>query len=219
VSRDWGCILFDLDGTLIDTEPSAAKAVEESFSSWGFNLDPTDAAQVAGRTWQVAFDFLFGKYPPQIPRGEAERLILEKYRSEIENHLIIIPGAVTAVLDLSKSYRIGLVSGSFRREILWALERLGVRDRFEVVLGAEDYPRSKPAPDGYLLGLEKLGVQAADCLIFEDSFAGIQSGKSAGAQVVAIRCSNHFGHDTSHADHHIQDLTGVSTIWVRSLRS
>ena len=217
--RDWDCVLFDLDGTLIDTEPSAARAIQEAFSAWGHSVLEVDAAQIAGRTWQVAFDYLFKIYPAPIPRADAERKLLEHYRAEIEKNLIVIPGAVAAVQALASRYRLGLVSGSYRKEILWALGRLGILDHFQVILGAEDYLQSKPAPDGYRAAIQQLQADPGSVLIFEDSHAGITSGKQAGARVVAIDVSNHFGHDTSHADAHVRDLTLVTPEWALNLRS
>lgn len=212
-------ILFDLDGTLIDTEPSAARAIMGGFQDWGVSVTRDDAAFITGRTWAVAFDYLFAKYPPPVPRAEAERAMMERYRSELENHLIRVPGGADAVRALAPHFKLALVSGSGRAEILWALDKLGIRSLFRVILGAEDYPRSKPAPDGYLKALGMLGSEPGRTLIFEDSEAGIASAVAAGARVVAITSTNHFGHDTSGAHGFIPDLGGVDAEWVRRFGS
>jgi HAD superfamily hydrolase (TIGR01509 family) len=210
-------VVFDLDGTLIDTEPSAAKAIHRTFLDWGITVTAEDASFVTGRTWDSAFQYLFSKYPLPLPREEAVQKVLENYRLSLENELTIVPGSVQAVHSLAARYPLGLVSGSHRREILWALEKLGIRQHFKVVLGAEDYPRSKPAPDGYLAAISEMSFTAQGTLIFEDSNAGIASARAAGAWVVAITGTNHFKQDISQAHHHIPDLSKVTADWVKEL--
>jgi beta-phosphoglucomutase-like phosphatase (HAD superfamily) len=210
-------IIFDLDGTLIDTEPVAAIAIRECFERWKIQLDPKDAAFVTGRTWASAFQYLFGKHPLPIPYEQATEEVLTCYRAALKKHLPIVAGGAAAVRSLAEHYPLGLVSGSHRSEILWALDQLGIRSLFQVILGSEDYPRSKPAPDGYLSAFAQLGAMPSRCLIFEDSTAGVASGLAAGAWVVAITGTNHFDQNTVGAHHHIEDLRLVTAEWVRNL--
>jgi HAD superfamily hydrolase (TIGR01509 family) len=210
-------ILFDLDGTLIDTEPSAAKAVEECFQKWNLSIHPDDATYVTGRTWQSAFDYLFGKYSIPLPPQQAQKTILDRYRFHIENHLTAVPGSVEAVQNLAPHYPLGLVSGSGRTEILWALKKLEIHQHFQIILGAEDYPKSKPHPDGYRKAMETLGILPNQCLVFEDSTAGISSARAAGTWVVAVTSTNHFRQDTTQAHFQIPDLQDVNPSWIQNL--
>jgi HAD superfamily hydrolase (TIGR01509 family) len=210
-------ILFDLDGTLIDTEPSAAKAIAEGFASWGIQSDPADAHYLTGRTWQSAFDYYFKKYRVPIPHDQAADILLKRYRAELERELHVVPGSVDAVKALAPHFDLALVSGSYRSEILWALAKLGIKKHFKVIYGAEDYSRSKPAPDGYLKAMETLKADGPSTVVFEDSEPGIASGRSVGAWVVAITATNHFNHDTSFAHAKIPDLRGVDAKWIQEL--
>jgi HAD superfamily hydrolase (TIGR01509 family) len=210
-------ILFDLDGTIIDTELNAAKTVQFCFARWGVTVQKEDAHFVTGRTWEIAIDFLTQKYKLPVARDEALNVILIEYRRSIEKHLEVVPGSVDAIHALSQRYPLALVSGSRRADIVWSLTQLGVHSCFQFVLGAEDYPKSKPAPDGYLKALKLLGVEAKNTLIFEDSEAGISSGLAAGARVVAVTGTNHFNQDVSSAHHSIPDLTGVDAEWAENI--
>jgi HAD superfamily hydrolase (TIGR01509 family) len=211
-------IIFDMDGTLVDTELAAAKAVEECFAAWNHRISADDAQFVTGRTWELACEYLFKKYPPPVGPVKATELLLEKYRARIETDLIEVPGARIAVRDLAEEYPLALVSGSHRREILSILERLGIRDCFRVVLGAEDYPRSKPAPDGFLKALSLLSADPASTLVFEDSVAGIAAGLAAKLQVCVITSTNHFGANTDNGHHFVPDLVCVDRNWVKALK-
>jgi HAD superfamily hydrolase (TIGR01509 family) len=208
-------IIFDLDGTLVDTELAAAQAIQGCFHSWNLAIDPTDAQYITGRTWEKAFEFMFGKYKLPVSPEEGAAQMLAAYRVALNTHLKIVPGAADAVRALSAHFPLALVSGSHRSEIFFCLEQLGVREHFQVILGAEDYPHSKPAPDGYLKALSQMNRSAERTLIFEDSTAGITSACAAGAWVVAITGTNHFGQDNSLAHFHIEDLCEVDASWVR----
>jgi beta-phosphoglucomutase-like phosphatase (HAD superfamily) len=91
------------------------------------------------------------------------------------------------------------VTGSSRREAQQMLALLGLADAFSVVVAAEDVPRSKPHPDGYLQAARALGVEPARCLVIEDSAAGIAAGRAAGCTVVGVRAGNFHGQDQSAA--------------------
>lgn len=209
-------LLFDLDGTIIDTEPSAAEAIRDCFGGWGIRVTAEDASFVTGRTWASAFDFLLSRYSVPVSREKVVDTVMAAYRDTLERDLHVVPGSVAAIQALAGSgrFRLGLVSGSGRSEILWALKKLGIADHFEVILGAEDYPRSKPAPDGYAKALSVLGSRSERGLVFEDSTAGIASARAAGLWVVAITATNHFAQDTSKAHGAIIDLTAVDANWI-----
>lgn len=208
-----------MDGTLVDTELAAAKAVEECFAAWNHVVDMKDADFVTGRTWKMALEFLFSKYPPPLDPAKAAEQVLDAYRAKIETDLIEVAGARECVLDLARDYPLALVSGSHRREIFSILDRMGLRDAFRVVLGAEDYPASKPAPDGFAKALSLLNADPASTLVFEDSVAGIESGLAAGLRVCVITSTNHFGHATNRGHYFVPDLTGVNRAWVKALKA
>jgi len=88
---------------------------------------------------------------------------------------------------------------------------------FDVIVASEDVARSKPSPDGYLSAIQQLGVLAHECLVLEDSVAGIAAGRAAGCLVVAVRAGNFAGWDQSGAHRIIETLEELTPSLVDEL--
>lgn len=214
-------LLLDLDGTLIHSEPVAARSLMSVLSGHGCRIAPSLADAVIGRTWEAAFEILSQHVRFPRPASEILEQVLADYRVRLRLEVGEVPGAVAAIRRLSSEFRLAVVSGSFRDEIESALAKLGIRDRIETVLGAEDYPASKPAPDGYAKALSILGLPASSVVVFEDSEAGIASGLAVGARVVSItHCGSLPEGSPWRGKVHgsVVDWSGVSADWIRSLR-
>ncbi len=207
-------IIFDLDGTIIDTEPAASQALRECFQEWNLVITMEDANSVTGRTWGVTFEELFPKYPVPIDKKLAEQVILDRYHAILQNNLPVVPGAVEAIEHLYEHFPLALVSGSLNHQIVWALDHLEIRDRFKLILGGDEYPRSKPAPDGYIQAMRELDVDPKRTLIFEDSTAGVASGLASGAWVVAVTGTHTFPHQIEKAHAKIPHFQGITRGWI-----
>ena len=216
-SQFFDAILFDLDGTIVDTEPAASKALRECFSEWNMPITMEDANSVTGRTWVVTFEQLFPKYPLPLSREKASKIILDRYHAILQENLPVVPGAVEAVEHLSEHYPLGLVSGSFNHQIMWALDNLEIRNRFKLILGGDEYAHSKPAPDGYMQAMRDLGVDPKKTLVFEDSTAGVASALAAGTWVVAVTGTHTFPHQIEKAHAKIPHFQGITQGWVEEL--
>jgi HAD superfamily hydrolase (TIGR01509 family) len=210
-------ILFDLDGTIVDSELAAIQALLDCTKQWGVPLTREDASTVAGKKWEVAFDLLYRKHPIPLPMEEASTQVIRRFQEIFRQQPTVVPGVVDAIHDFSRHFDLALVSGSHRADVLWALQKLKVDHLFQAILGAEDYPGSKPSPDGYAKALGLLGVRGSNALVFEDSEAGILSAEAAGIRAVAITSTNHFGHDQSRAHAQIPHFEGINADWVKKL--
>jgi beta-phosphoglucomutase len=211
-------VIFDLDGTIVDTEELAFAAIINCSNRWGISVARADAEAIAGKKWEIAFELLCKKYQFPVPRQQFEREILDEYHAGLKTNLKVVPGVLEAITSLSKHFRLALVSGSFRRDIELILKKLAVFEKFEVVLGAEDYRASKPDPEGFSKAMRLLGVEPASCVVFEDSFPGIRSGISAGAYVVAVTSTNHFSQQQDEAHSRINNFLAVTPDWVKNLK-
>ncbi len=177
--------LFDMDGTVADTMPlhylSWVQAVQEQGGTFPEELFYQLGGVPLPRTVEILNE-RFGLQMP--PHATAER----KEALYIENLKEVAPVASVLHYVEREHGRIpfAIVSGSPRSTIVHTLTLMGLLDRFDVLVGAEDYTHGKPHPEPFLTAAARLGVAPEDCLVFEDAEAGIQSATSAGMQSVRV---------------------------------
>jgi beta-phosphoglucomutase-like phosphatase (HAD superfamily) len=210
-------VLLDLDGTLVDSESFHAESIARYMAGRGVTLDERERAFVIGHAWQEIHAELrvferLGDDLAALQAGSSRAKI--GMRAEGLD-MRVLEGS-RELVELLSELRIpmAIVSGSSRAEIGEALEVLGFAARLQFFLGAEDYPRGKPAPDGYLRAAQRLAVAPGRTLVFEDSRAGIAAGLAAGMRVIATAAANPpfgtAGHqDQSSAHVRLPDLRGI----------
>jgi HAD superfamily hydrolase (TIGR01509 family) len=212
-------LLFDLDGTLVDSERESAEAMARALKA-GLGLDVTqrDRDFIIGRSWVDIYQHLCATHG-QLPWSRDQLIAATaEHRVHVfaEVGVTILPGAVAAI-ERFRHLPLGLVTGSSRVEAGQALAALGLEGVFRVIVASEDVSRSKPAPDGYLQAAAALDVPAADCLVIEDSVSGIAAAHAAGARVVAVSAGNFGGHDQSAAHHLLETLDLLTLEFVAAL--
>ncbi len=204
-------VLFDLDGTLIDSERDNVESVVRAVRGRGCELDQDDCRFIVGHSWNEIHERITRKHGFEVDRDALiAEAVREKFALVAQNGYVLLPGAMAALDRLGAIAPLALVSGSSCAEITGAVDRLGVRARFRVLLGAEDYQRGKPDPQPYELAMQKLGVAAQGCLVIEDSEPGVLAGRAAGAKVVAVRAGNFSGYDLSVADVVVDTLDDIT---------
>ncbi len=182
--------LFDLDGTLIDSEHVWTDAICNARASRGVNLPREAVARIEyGRAWVEIYATIDRMYPGLFKNiGDMERLTGAFYDEYTASNDIAISPSVELLERLhAGGYAIAIVSGSVKSRIAAAVKDLGIEGLLSACIGSGDYTHGKPAPDSYLAAAAKLGLRPAQCLAFEDSPAGIQSAKAAGMKCVALK--------------------------------
>jgi HAD superfamily hydrolase (TIGR01509 family) len=216
----FAAFLFDLDGTLIDSERETGEALARVLArGQGVAIDQADRDYVVGRSWAAIYDNLRARYPQLTWSREEliERTAHLRHEVFEEQGLTVLPGAHD-LLHRTRDLPRALVTGSSRLEVLQVLPHLlPPPDTFHVVVAAEDVPRSKPHPDGYLAACAQLAVAPPTCLVVEDSHAGIAAGRAAGCVVVGVRAGNFGGWDQSHAHVVIDTLHDLTPSLVERL--
>ena len=200
--------IFDLDGTLIDSEMLWCQALQRMAAARGLPMTEAYACElVFGKAWSDIVARLRADYPSIKETGdEIERECLRHYQSVRGTTDIRIPNSIALLQQLAQRLPVVIVSGSTRQQVADAIETMGIGDRLQFYFGSEDYPRGKPDPGCFLLAARRLGVEPGECLVFEDSTAGVRAAKAAGMCCIALRRDGHVIQDLNGADEIVADL-------------
>jgi sugar-phosphatase len=206
--------IFDLDGTLVDTELLWADAMCAYLADRQCHCPKHTMLEIVfGRSWADIHQTIAARFPalsdtPAPAMAVQLRAYYARLRAQSGN--IVIPTSARLLKRLAADYPVIIVSGSPRADVEEAVRLLGAEAHVRFVLGAEDYAPGKPSPAGFLLGAERLGVPPASCLVFEDSQAGVAAAKAAGMWCVALNRPNAHPQDVSCADWVLADLAAFA---------
>lgn len=171
-------LLFDCDGTIADSMPIHLVAWNHALGKHGAEMPEDLHYEWAGRPTPKIVGMLNEKFSLNMPVDVVVHDKENKYLG-----LISTVQPVKGVLDVIRENHgrklMAVVSGSPRESVIKTLAHLGIRDLFEVILGAEDYARGKPHPDCYLQAAKLLNVPPEKCLVFEDAELGVMAAQAA----------------------------------------
>jgi HAD superfamily hydrolase (TIGR01509 family) len=177
--------LFDCDGTIADSMPLHYVAWKKALGEYGCEF-PEDVFYAWGGMPAAEIIATLAKQQGlNMPVEEVEHR-KEALYYELLPKLEAVP-EVLEHIDLNHGkLPMAVVSGSTRESVRKSLELLGVLDRFETLVCAGDYTRSKPDPEPFLVAAKRLNIAPADCLVFEDTEMGIQAATAAGMAAVKV---------------------------------
>jgi len=179
-------LLFDLDGTMLVSDPIHEAVFRELFTERGVAFDDDFyVKRIHGRT---NLD-IFADFIPDAPDPKALDELKEAiFRARLPNPYPAMPGVAALVqLSIDKGWKRAIVTNAMHKNAEAMLRAIGLRDAFDTIVTAEECVRGKPDPEPYLEAMRRLGEVPENCIAFEDSPSGVRAASRSGAFTLAIR--------------------------------
>ena len=182
-------VLFDMDGLMVDTESLATEAFIHSAKKQGYDMTKEETLLVLGFTTKSIYEFWENYFKNSDVSGK--QLVDDHYKY-IENILFTTgPRKMPYIEELLKylkesNYKVAVASSSNMNHIINNIEKTELKKYIDEFASGAEVENGKPAPDVFLLAAERLGVKPEECLVLEDSKAGVIAGSSAGAKVIMV---------------------------------
>ena len=197
----------------MDSEMVWARAIVGFLGDRGAVTTLEHVAEIVfGHSWldiQASLHREFPQLPPATAVEDALRLRPYYDRVSGDPAQLVITGSVAFFRKVVRLAPCVIVSGSPHADVLAAAETCGIARQLDFVLGAEDYARGKPAPDGFLKAAEMLDVDASECVVVEDSAAGVAAGRAAGMHVLGLDRNMAVPQDFSGCEWLVRDLSEI----------
>jgi len=179
-------VLFDLDGTLVDSSEAIIKAVEKILESKGLACNRAKVARMIG----LPLENIFGVLAPNLSEQEIWQLVHEYRKYYMKHHLentTTHPSAQMVLRKLkAKSFKLGIITTKYREPVMDVLSHFGISELFNVVVTGYEVIKHKPAPEIVLKAAKRLRVDPKQCVVVGDSPLDVQAGKQAGAFTIAV---------------------------------
>ncbi|MBT3360911.1 MAG: HAD family phosphatase [Rhodospirillales bacterium] len=199
-------VAWDIDGTLVDSEPLHLRALLATCLSFGADLSDLPADEFLG----IHMADVWLRVRTRLPAGLEETVWLDainRFYVERQGELVEMPGAVKTVRALADMrIRQACVSNSERVIVNANLNALGIAEAIEFSISFDDVTKGKPSAEPYLLAAKQFGAPPHEILAVEDSEAGLASATAAGLYAVGFQC---VGAPRIEADHIVCDLSGI----------
>lgn len=179
-------VLWDMDGTLIDSEPYWLASESEFASSRNSSWGPEDGLGVIGMSLYESSKLLKARVGTDLEPQEIIDEITNGVLARLDQSIPWRPGARELLMLLREnSIKTALVTGSMHRMAKRVADAIGF-DAFDLIIGGDDVSKGKPHPEAYLNAASILGVDPTNCVAFEDSLTGITAAEAAGTKAVGI---------------------------------
>jgi|TARA_B100001769_G_C22058331_1_gene569085 beta-phosphoglucomutase len=182
--------IFDLDGVIVDTAKYHFKSWKIIAKKIGFKLSKTQNELLKGVSREESLNKVLNWGGISIDRLEKNKYLEEKnelYKGFINNlnHMDILPG-VNKLINFARNNNIPIALGSASKNAHRILEKLGIKNKFKVIIDGNLTSKSKPHPEVFLRGAEILGINPKNIIVFEDSIAGIEAANKAKMISIAV---------------------------------
>jgi HAD superfamily hydrolase (TIGR01509 family) len=201
-------VIFDCDGTLVDSEPLAGRAWKATVAPYGYEVTDADLAACMGIPYARTHAYLSER--AELPEAhELWPLLKQELFSLIDAELVPFPDAVEAAAELhARGVRLAVASSSPRERLDRTLARAGLS--FPVTVAGDEVEHGKPAPDMFLAAAERLELPPARCVVVEDSVPGVAAGRTAGMPTLGVQRERAV--DLSEADAVVEVITAEAIL-------
>jgi HAD superfamily hydrolase (TIGR01509 family) len=214
-------VIFDLDGVLIDSSPYHYRKWVQFFTERGVAFDPEKLPrQILGPRNDVILRQFFGN---RLTEGEIRFLTQDlerRFREAIGPHAQPLPGIPTLIKGIhAAGIPMAVASSAVAKNVEFIVAALGLKSYFRFLLNGDEVTHPKPDPEIYLQAAAKLGKPAAACVVFEDTYVGVEAAKRAGMKCVAIASTFSSEELRSHtkADLVVETVEGLTVKNLRDL--
>lgn len=180
-------VIFDMDGTLVDTERVSQAAWRRAAQDFRIEIPEHILHAFVGCSIPNAMNMIDDEFGDP---AFTERLFNRRHEifdATWEDELELKPGAAEAVAAVrERGLAVALATSSVRDRAITSMERLGLMELFDAAVFDEDIEHHKPAPDVYLVAADHLGVEPTRCVTVEDSFNGVRAGAAAGMRTIMV---------------------------------
>jgi HAD superfamily hydrolase (TIGR01509 family) len=178
-------VIFDMDGTIADSEKIAQKVTREFFQKKGIVLTREEEKIMFGLTWKDLVKEILKSRGFEYKQN-IKNTLKERYVRTMSRDVKALPGVYDLLNEVSKNLKVGLATNSRHREVDIIFDKLGFHEYFHLKLARDHVKKGKPDPEIYLKSAETFGVRPFECVVFEDSMIGLTAAKAAGMKRVAI---------------------------------
>jgi beta-phosphoglucomutase len=195
-------VIFDFNGIIVNDEPIHFRLFQRVLGEEDITLTEDEYyARYLGFDDRGAFAAAYHANNRPLTKSKLSKLVERKavyYQEAIRDHVEIFPGVKSLISDLAPKLPLGVASGALRNEIETILSTAGLLKQFVAIVSAEDVTRGKPEPEIFLKVLERINAQAAnrnrldaaECVVIEDSKEGIKGARRAGMKCLAVTNSH-----------------------------
>ncbi len=189
LDRPWQAVLFDFDGVVVDSEPIYQQASQEFLEHFGIVPDKDFLRSLRGVSEEAFYRIVKERFELEPPTWELKRLGRRLLRVHFSRGVSFVPGFREFFERANRKWLTGVVTSTGRElvELIW--RGLGWNHSLKVLVTGDDVNEGKPAPEPYLLAIERLAVEPAKTLVIEDSPVGVAAARAAGCFTVGLRAT------------------------------
>lgn len=207
-------IVFDLDGTLVDSEPLHGQAWLEILKGYGLNFDWEWFEQWIGKSDRLLAEHVISTHQLVLEVPDLQKLKREAYYALVAKDLQLFPGVLEGLTFFSSKLPTALATSSSATDVEAVFSAQPIASLFRSIVHADHVmPNLKPKPDPYLLATKNIGVDPGQAVAIEDSVAGVKSAQAAGLFTLAVTTS-HGAKELEEADQ-IFDSTEAAMRWIK----